>query len=192
MAKRFVLAAGLLLLAACGSDQAAPGQEPSGSMIAATTEPAPTSRNIITEGVIDKRVGQPGGLGCGEGADAVCDVVFTVTALDQDTKCAGVATSTGMRLLRIEIDAEAAATYQHDQPPTALELTHWDVETDDGSRHRLQMVGACSPDPGVFAEPLAAGAHSRDSVVVEAPKRATFIWLQYLQTTWRWSVRAPM
>ena len=31
-----------------------------------------------------------------------------------------------------------------------------------------------------------------DSVVVEAPKRATFLWLQYLQTTWRWSVRAPV
>ena len=192
MAKRLVLAAGLLVLAACGGQQAAPDPSSSGSMIAATTEPAPTSRNIVTEGVIDKRVGQPGGLGCGEGSDAVCDVVFTVTALERDPTCAGVPTSTGMRLLRIEIDAESAATFQFEQPPTALLMTHWDVETDDGARHPLQMVSACSPDAGVFAAPLAAGAHPRDSVVVEAPKRATFLWLRYLQTTWRWSVRAPV
>jgi hypothetical protein len=160
-------------------------------MAIATTEPAPTSRNIVTEGVFDKRVGQPGGLGCGEGPDAVCDVVFTVTALEQDPTCPGVSAPAGMRLLRIEVDAEAAATFQFEQPPTALLLAHWDVETDDGARHPLRMVDTCSPDAGVFAEPLAAGAHPRDSVVVEAPKRATFLWLQYLQTTWRWSVRAP-
>jgi hypothetical protein len=161
-------------------------------MITATTEPAPSSRNIVTEGVIDKRVGQPGGLGCGEGDDAVCDVVFTVTALEQDPKCPGVSAPAGMRLLRIEVDAEAAAPFQFEQPPTALLLAHWDVETDDGARHPLRRVDACSPDAGVFAETLAAGAHPRDSVVVEAPKRATFLWLQYFQTTWRWSRRAPV
>jgi hypothetical protein len=146
MAIRLVLAAGLLVLAACGSEQAAPDQSQSRSMITATTEPAPSSRNIVTEGVIDKRVGQPGGLGCGEGDDAVCDVVFTVTALEQDPKCPGVSAPAGMRLLRIEVDAEAAAPFQFEQPPTALLLAHWDVETDDGARHPLRRVDACSPD----------------------------------------------
>ncbi|MCU1696368.1 MAG: hypothetical protein JWR34_2431 [Mycobacterium sp.] len=151
MAKRLVLAAGLLLVAACGSVQAAPDQSPPGWTIA-TTEPAPTSRNIVTEGVIDKRVGQPGGLGCGEGPDAICDVVFTVTALEQDPKCPGVSAPAGMRLLRIAIDAEAAAAFQFEQPPTALLLTHWDVETDDGARHPLGWstpvvrMPECSPN----------------------------------------------
>jgi len=65
--RRLACAAMLLLVAACGEEQTS--TDPAASTTA-TTEPTPSTRNIITEGIHDKRVGQPGGFGCGEGPDA--------------------------------------------------------------------------------------------------------------------------
>ena len=111
-------------------------------------------RNVVTEGIHDKRVGQPGGFGCGDGPDAVCDVTFTVTAIEQNPPCPGAPPS-GMRLLRIEVDAQAPLAFQYEPPATALLLSHWAIETADGKmQYNLQMVDACSPDPGVFVGPL--------------------------------------
>ncbi len=76
--RRLAFATLLFLVAACGGEQMA--ADPASSK----------TRNIITEGIHDERVGQPGGFGCGEGPDAVCDVVFTVTAIEQDLMCRGV------------------------------------------------------------------------------------------------------
>jgi hypothetical protein len=73
MMRRLVLATVLLLVAACGRQTTAERA----SSRTATTEPTPSTRNIITEGIHDKRVGQPGGFGGGEGLVAVCDVLFT-------------------------------------------------------------------------------------------------------------------
>ena len=83
MMRRLVLATVLLLVAACGRQTTAERA----SSRTATTEPTPSTRNIITEGIHDKRVGQPGGFGCGDGPDAVCDVTFTVTAIEQNPPC---------------------------------------------------------------------------------------------------------
>jgi hypothetical protein len=66
MMRRCAIAAVLVLVAACGSEQTT-----AESPTTPTTEPTPSTRNIITEGLHDKRVGQPGGFGCGEGANAV-------------------------------------------------------------------------------------------------------------------------
>jgi hypothetical protein len=186
--KRLVVGA-VLLLAACGGEQQA--AEPASSPTA-TTEPTPSKRNIITEGVHDKRVGQPGGFGCGDGPDAVCDVTFTVTALELNPPCP-VAPPSGMRLLRIEVDAKAPLAFRYQPPATALELSHWSIEKADGdTQYDLQMVDACSPDPGVFVGPLAPAGHPRDSVVVIAPNAATWLWMDYEKTAYRWPLRPPV
>ncbi|HEX2400787.1 MAG TPA: hypothetical protein VHJ79_12520 [Mycobacterium sp.] len=187
--RRLAVAAVLMLVAACGSEQPVAETSPS----TPTTEPIPSTRNIITEGLHDKRVGQPGGFGCGEGPDAVCDVTFTVTAIEQNPPCPGGILPAGKRLLRIEVDAQAPLEYQYEPPPTALMLSHWALETADGAMHYdLQMVDACSPRPGVFAGPLAPATHPRDSVVVIAPSQVTFLWLGYEKTAYRWPVRPPI
>jgi hypothetical protein len=101
-------------------------------------EPTPSTRNIITEGVHDKRVGQPGGFGCGEGSDAVCDVTFTVTAVELNPPCPAAPPS-GKRLLRIEVDAQAPTAFQHEPPATARMLSHWAIKTPDGKmQYNLQ------------------------------------------------------
>lgn len=187
--KRLGFAALLFLVAACTGGQPVAENSPS----TPTTEPIPSTRNIITEGLHDKRVGQPGGFGCGEGPDAVCDVTFTVTAIEQDPPCPGGILPAGKRLLRIEVDAQAPMASQYEPPPTALMLSHWALETADGAMHYdLQMVDACSPRPGVFAGPLAPATHPRDSVVVIAPSQVTFLWLGYEKTAYRWPVRPPI
>jgi hypothetical protein len=56
----------------------------------------------------------------------------------------------------------------------------------------LQKVDGCSPDPAVFVGPLAPAAHPRDSVVVIAPTAATWLWLEYGKTAYRWPVRPPV
>jgi hypothetical protein len=111
----------LLLVAACGGEQTA--AEPAASSRTATTEPIPSTRNIITEGVHDKRVGQPGGFGCGDRPDAVCDVTFTVTAVELNPPCPVVPPS-GSRMLRVEVDARAPLAFQYEPPMTALQLSH--------------------------------------------------------------------
>jgi hypothetical protein len=184
--RRLAVAAVLLFVAACGG-----GQTPadSASPTTATTEPTPSTRNIITEGIHDKRVGQPGGFGCGERPDAVCDVTFTVTAIEQNPPCP-VAPPPDMRLLRIEVDAQAPLSFQYEPPATALLLSHWAIETADGKmQYNLQMVDACSPDPGVFVGPLAPDTHLRDGVVVIASTGATWLWMEYEKTAYRWPVR---
>jgi hypothetical protein len=187
--RRLAFATVLLLVAACGGEQTAVDQASSKT---ATTEPTPSTRNIITEGIHDKRVGQPGGFGCGEGPDAICDVTFTVTAIDQNPPCP-VAPPAGMRLLRIEVDAKAPVAFQYEPPVTALMLSHWAIETADSTmQYDLQMVDACSPDPGVFVGPLAPATHPRDSMVVIAPTRATWLWMEYEKTAYRWPVRPPV
>jgi hypothetical protein len=180
----------LSLVAGCGGEQTAAGPASSKT---ATTEPTPSTRNIITEGIHDKRVGQPGGFGCGEGPDAVCDVTFTVTAIDLNAPCPGVTPPAGNRLLRIEVDAQAPLTFHYEPPATALMLSHWAFETANGAmQYDLKMVDACSPDPGVFVGPLAPATHPRDSVVVIAPTDATFLWMEYEKTAYRWPVRPPV
>jgi hypothetical protein len=147
--RRLVFGAVLLLVAACGGEQTA--ADPA-APTTTTTEPTPSTRNIITEGIHDKRVGQPGG--CGEGTDAVCVVTFAVTAVELNPPCP-VAPPSDSRLLRIEVDAQAPVTFQYEPPVTALQLSHWAIETADGKmQYALQMVDACSPDPGVFVGPL--------------------------------------
>lgn len=184
-----MVAALLALVAACGNEHTA--ADPA-SPTTATTEPTPSKRNIITEGVHDKRVGQPGGFGCGEGPDAVCDVTFTVTAVELNPPCP-IAPPSGERLLRIEVDAQAPAAFQYEPPMTALELSHWAIETADGKmQYDLQMVDTCSPDPGVFVGPLVPATHPRDSVVVIAPTAATWLWMEYEKTAYRWPVRPPV
>jgi len=179
----------LLVVAACGDEQ--PTAVKSAST--ATTETTPSTKNIITEGIHDKRVGQPGGFGCGEGPDAECDVLFTVTAIDQNPPCPGGAPPGGKRLLRIEVDAQASKTFQFEPSATALMLSHWTLESPDGAMDDdLRLVEACTPRPGVFAAPLAPAAHIRDSVVVIAPAAATFLWLEYEKTAYRWPVRPPV
>jgi hypothetical protein len=187
--RRLVFGAVLLLVAACGGEQTA--ADPA-APTTATTEPTPSTRNIITEGIHDKRVGQPGGFGCGEGPDAVCDVTFTVTAVEQNPPCP-VAPPPGMRLLRIEVDAQAPLPFQYEPPATALQLSHWAIETADGKMHYdLQMVDVCSPDPGVFVGPLVPATHPRDSAVVIAPTGAAWLWMEYEKTAYRWPVRPPV
>jgi hypothetical protein len=189
MMRRLVFAAVLLLVAACSGQQTT--AEPASSRTA-TTEPTPSTRNIITEGIHDKRVGQPGGFGCGDGPDAVCDVTVTVTAVELNPPCA-VAPPSGMRLLRIEVDAQAPLAFQYEPPATALMLSHWAIETADGKmQYDLRMVDACSPDPGVFVGPLVPATHRRDSVVVIAPTAATWLWMEYEKTAYRWPVRPPV
>lgn len=187
--RRIALAALLILITACGEQTVA---DPTPTT--ATTEPTPTSRNITTEGIHDKRVGQPGGFGCGEGPDAACDVLFTVTAIELNPPCPGVTPQAGQRLLRVEVDAAASLRFQYAVPRTALMLVHWAIETDNGDVQRdLRAVDACSPHQGVFAAPLEPGTHPRDSVVVFAPSRATWLWLEYEETaTYRWPVRPPV
>ena len=180
-----------LLLAACGGEHTAAEPAPASSRTA-PTEPVPSTRNIITEGVHDKRVGQPGGFGCGDGPDAVCDVTFTVTAVELNPPCP-VAPPSGSRMLRIEVDVKAPLAFQYGPPVAALQLSHWAIETADGSvQSNLQMVDACSPDPGVFVAPLVPATHPRDSVVVIAPTAATWLWMKYEQTAYRWPVRPPV
>ena len=77
--RRLACAAALLPITACGGEQTSDDRIPSTTE---TREPTPSTRNIITEGIHDKRVGQPGGFGCAEGPNAVCDVTFTVTAIE--------------------------------------------------------------------------------------------------------------
>jgi len=154
--RRLVVGAALLL-ASCGGEHTAAEPAPASSRTA-TTEPVPSTRNIITEGVHDKRVGQP-----------------------------------GIRMLRIEVDVKAPLAFQCGPPVTALQLSHWAIETADGSvQSNLQMVDACSPDPGVFVAPLVPATHPRDSVVVIAPTAATWLWMKYEQTAYRWPVRPPV
>ena len=75
-----------------------------------------------------------------------------------------------MRLLRIEVDAQAPLAFKYQPPAAAVMLSHWALETADGAKHYdLQIVDKCSPHPGVFTEPLAPATHPRDSVVVFAP-----------------------
>jgi len=115
-----------------------------------------------------------------------------VTAIELDPLCPAAAPA-GKRLLRFEVDAQASQAFQFTPPATALLLDNWAVETDDGALHQdLQVVDACSPDSGVFIRPIAAGSHPRDSVVVIAPSRATWLWLQYEKTPYRWPVRPPV
>jgi hypothetical protein len=188
MMKSVALGALVFTLSACGST-APPAAEQASTP---TTEPVPTSRNIITEGVHDKRVGQPGGFGCGAGPDATCDTTFTVTAIELNPPCAEAAPPT-QRLLRIEVDVEAAVAFQYEQPETALTLRNWAVETPGGAMHYdLKMIDQCSPDPGVFVGDLVPGTHPRDSVVIVAPETATWLWLGYEQTAYRWPIRPPV
>ena len=189
MVSRLAFGALLLLVAACGGEQPT-AVKPSST---ATTETTPSTKNIITEGIHDKRVGQPGGFGCGEGPDAQCDVLFTVTAIDQNPPCRGGSPPPNRRLLRIEVDAQASQTFQFEPSATALTLSHWALESPDGARdEHLQTVNACNPRPDVFTAPLAPAAHVRDSVVVIAPAAATFLWLKYEKTAYRWPVRPPV
>ncbi len=188
--RRLAFGAMLLIVGACGGEQTAAG--PAASSRTATTEPIPSTRNIITEGVHDKRVGQPGGFGCGDDPDAVCDVTFTVTAVELNPPCP-VAPPPGSRLLRIEVDAQAPLAFQYEPPVTAMQLSHWAIETADGNmQYNLQMVDACSPDPGVFVGSLVPATHPRDSVVVIAPTAATWLWMEYEKTAYRWPVRPPV
>jgi hypothetical protein len=188
-ATSFAYAVVVLLASACGGG---PGTAERAEATA-TTEAAPTSRNIITEGVHDKRVGQPGGFGCGDGPDPVCDVTFTVTAIEQNPPCPGIDPPSGKELMRIEVDAQASPAIRHRQAVRALELSHWAVETADGTLHRdLQLVRDCSPDPWLFVGPLAPGTHPRDSVVVVVPGQVTFLWMDYEKTAYRWPVRPPI
>jgi hypothetical protein len=176
MVRRLAFGALVFLVAACGGEQATAVKEPS----TATTETTPSTKNIITEGIHDKRVGQPGGFGCGDGPDAECDVLFTVTAIDQNPPCPGGS-------------AQAAPRFQFEPSATALMLSQWALESPGGAMdHDLQLIDACSPHPGVFTAPLAPAAHIRDSVVVIAPAAATFLWLQYENTAYRWPVRPPI
>ena len=56
-----------------------------------------------------------------------------------------------MQLLRVEVDAQASPAFQYEPSATALQLSHWAVETADGKmQYDLRVVDACSPDPGVF------------------------------------------
>ena len=94
-------------------------------------------------------------------------------------------------MLRIEVDAKAPLAFQYGPPVTALQLSHWAVETADGTtQSNLQMVDACSPDPGVFLAPLVPATHPRDSVVVIAPTAAT--WLPRTAVRGPRSIRSPM
>jgi hypothetical protein len=186
---KLVLTAALMFaLAACGGEQTVAEPAPT----TATTEPVPSTRNIITEGIHDKRVGQPGGFGCGTGSGAVCDTTFTVTAIERNPPCPADQPPAGTQLLRIEVDVEASATFQYPVTETALLLANWAVETGDGVLHDLRMVDACSPGPGVFVQPLTPAVHARDSVVVVAPARTTWLWLRYENTAYRWGVRPPV
>ena len=98
-----------------------------------------------------------------------------------------------MRLLRIEVDAQAPLVFKYQPPAAAVMLSHWALETADGAMHYdLQIVDKCSPHPGVFTEPLAPATHPRDSVVVFAPTAATFLWLEYETTGYCWPVRPPI
>jgi hypothetical protein len=107
--------------------------------------------------------------------------------------CRGVTPQAGMRLLRIEVDAQAPLAFQYQPPATALMLSHWAIETADGAMHYdLQIVDKCSPHPGVFTGPLAPATHPCDSVVVFAATAATFLWLEYEKTEYRWPVRPPV
>lgn len=178
----------MFTLAACGGGQTVAER----TSLTSTTEPVPSTRNIITEGIHDKRVGQPGGFGCGDGPDAVCDALFTVTAIDRNPPCNADAPPAGTLMLRIEVDVEASATFQFPEPETTLRLANWAVETDDGVLHDLQMVEACSPDAGVFVRPLVPAIDARDSVVVVVPSRAAWLWLKYENTAYRWPVRPPV
>jgi hypothetical protein len=186
--KRIAVAALMITLSACGSEETVAEH----TSLTPTTEPVPSTRNIITEGVHDKRVGQPGGFGCGDGPDAVCDALFTVTAIERNPPCPGASASAGKLLLRIDVDVEASATFQFAVPEKALLLANWAVETGDGALHDLVMVDACSTDAGVFVRPLVPATHPRDSVVVVAPSRATWLWLKYENTAYRWPVRPPV
>jgi hypothetical protein len=115
------------------------------------------------------------------------------TATTETTPCQGGSPPPNRRLLRIEVDAQASQTFQFEPSATALTLSHWALESPDGARdEHLQIVNACSPRPGVFTAPLAPAAHVRDSVVVIAPAAATFLWLKYEKTAYRWPVRPPV
>jgi hypothetical protein len=186
--KRIALVALMFTLAACGGEETVAER----TSLTPTTEPVPSTRNIITEGLHEKRVGQPGGFGCGDGQDAVCDTLFTVTAIERNPPCDAAAPPAGKMLLRIDVDVEASSPFQYSAPATTLLLANWVVQTGDGTVYDLQMVEACSPDAGVFVRPLVPATHPRDSVVVVAPSRATWLWLKYENTAYRWPVRPPV
>lgn len=58
-----------------------------------------------SEGVIEKKIGQPAGLNCPEEPNLPCDLNFNLTAIQQNAPCGGESLGPDEQYLRFDVDA---------------------------------------------------------------------------------------
>lgn len=155
-----------------------------------TTSPIPSSPAVVDSGLIEKRVGEPGAIGCDGQQEPRCDVLFTVVALEWDPPCVGGSEPLpGRRYLRLEVDANATRKPHFAPTASALALSNWSAEASRGQAVQFVPMMGCSKDVGPIG-PLALepGFNIRGSVVLLIDADIQAILLKYKDTIFRWRV----
>src|ERR1700759_3310873 len=85
-----------IALSGCGSRDA---HEADGTSQTPSASRAPVPSQAFgpnhSEGVIEKKIGEPAGLNCSQNPGAPCDLNFNVTAIQQDPRCPAAAEPPG-------------------------------------------------------------------------------------------------
>jgi hypothetical protein len=190
---RFVVAAmAVFALSGCGSGDA-PEADGTNQTSSASRAPVPSQAfgPNHSEGVIEKKIGEPAGLNCSENPEEPCDLNFNVTAIQQDARCTATADlpGPGQQFLRFDIEAFSSyPTFGFRGSEDALLLQNWSVDGTDGTAHDLTYYPECSTGAAPIAGNMVAGERSRATVVVRAPKPATALRVSWMQLMWEWSI----
>ncbi len=163
-------------------------------MSSASKAPAPSQAfgPAHSEGVIEKKIGEPAGLNCPQDPDKPCDLNFNVTAIQQDARCSASADrpGPGQQFLRFDIEAFSSnETFEFQDSADALLVQNWSVDgADGGSFHDLTDYPECGTGAVPFTGRLAPGEHARATVVVRAPKPATALRFSWQALMWEWPI----
>jgi hypothetical protein len=156
-----------------------------------STAPSQAFGPTHTEGVIEKKIGEPAGLNCPDDPKLPCDLNFTVTAIAQGVSCDAGAEPLEPDQQFLRFDTEAFSSQQTFALPNsadALLLANWSVDGVDGTVHDLISYSECGEGEAPVGKPVATGDRVRARIVVRAPKPAVRLRLSWLQLMWEWPV----
>jgi hypothetical protein len=189
-----VLAAAVLVtLSGCGSAHS-PGADGSSQTSSARRPPTPSQAfgPNHSEGVIEKKIGEPAGLNCSDNPEEPCDLNFNVTAIQQDVRCSATADLPGAGQQFLRFDVEAFSSYpafEFAGSEDALLLQNWSVDGATGSTmHNLTYYPECSDGAAPINARTVAGHHPHATVVVRAPKPATALRFSWFSLRWEWPI----
>lgn len=134
--------------------------------------------------------------GCwGEGLD-VCDVKFSVTSVQQNVTCNDASLRpprADEQWLRFNLEVTADPLFYSSDSPWVFYVKLWSVEdTVNGvTKTKLALSDVCSSGlgHGLMHGDLRPGTHATASIVVIAPKPATYLVLNNGDSQWKWDVR---